>query len=398
MKTIFIVLSLLLFAFIGHAQHAAIAFESTSWSMALQKARQARKPVFVYAYSPGCHFCQKMERTTLHDVGATAYYNATFISFKVNVEADTAFARRYDIDGFPTYLYLDSTGTLLHRSSGEKPAVDFIADAYSAFQPQTAFYELQRQYQAGNRNASLLYRYSKALEHSTQHQNPQAQVFTEYLATQSAAQLQSEHNLRYIFGQYTAPAEQYILLHQTAFQPYFSIDDTQRRAYQILAKMAFKAGINSEDNEFRQVQLLARTNFADTIRSNAMAVINFWEGRRDWVRYAQATRRYSQHPNPDRYTLQKTATYLYYFGKEQGSDRQQLALREVLEVLPVLLKQERSYENLLLYAKLLQQAHRPIQAKQLAQEALAKAQQQHETGEEAATLLATLRNIPPLAK
>lgn len=390
MRTIFILLVLLLFTFAGQAQHAAIAFESSSWSVTLQKARQARKPVFVYAYSPGCHFCQKMEQNTLHDAAATTYYNATFISFKVNVKADTAFARRYDIDGFPTYLYFDSTGTLLHRSSGEKPAIDFIADAHDAFQPQTAFHALQRQYQAGNRSASLLYRYSKALEHSTQHQNPKAQVFTEYLATQSAAQLQSEHNIRYIFGQYTSPAEQYILLNQTAFQPYFTVDDTQRRAYQILAKMAFKAGTSSEDSEFRQVQLLARTNFADTMRASAMAVINFWEGRRDWVRYAQATRRYSQQPNPDQYTLQKTATYLYYFGKEQGSDRQQLALQEILAVLPVLLQQERSYENLLLYAKLLQQARRPVQAKRLAQEALVKAQQQHETGDEAAALLSTL--------
>ncbi|MGO8609221.1 thioredoxin family protein, partial [Rhizobium johnstonii] len=76
----------------------------------MQKAQQLQRPVFVYAYSPGCHFCQQMEKTTLRSAAVAAYYNATFVSVKVDVTVDTAFARRYDIHGFPTYLYFDSAG------------------------------------------------------------------------------------------------------------------------------------------------------------------------------------------------------------------------------------------------------------------------------------------------
>ncbi|MET4106957.1 hypothetical protein ABIB60_002316 [Hymenobacter sp. UYP22] len=356
----------------------------------MQKAQQLQRPVFVYAYSPGCHFCQQMEKTTLRNAALATYYNTAFVSVKVDVTVDTAFARRYDINGFPTYLYFDSAGQPLHRSSGEKPAAAFIADAQAAFQPQTAFYALQRQYQAGNRSPDLLYRYSQALNSSNQRRNPQAQVLTEYLATQSALQLKSEKNIRYLFEQYSAPTDEYIIRHQADFAPYFPAAVVQKRAYRILAARAFDAGKQTSGEAFRTVQELAHTQFADTAQAGHTARINFWEGRRDWLRYAQATRRYSLLASPDPYTLRKSATYLYHFGEEQGPERQQQALQEILAVLPVLLQAERSYESLLLCARLEHQAHRLAPARQLAEEALAIAPQHHETGEEAQTLLAAL--------
>ncbi|GAB3228194.1 hypothetical protein GCM10027346_12480 [Hymenobacter seoulensis] len=104
------------------AQNQVIRFAASPWEVVLKQARQEHKPVFVYAYSPGCHFCREMEATTFQDAAAATHYNRTFISYQVNITTDTAFARRYDIASFPTYLYLDATGQPLHRSLGAKPA------------------------------------------------------------------------------------------------------------------------------------------------------------------------------------------------------------------------------------------------------------------------------------
>lgn len=394
MKSAFAFLALFLCSLLSYAQPATIAFDSTAWPAVLKRAQQEHKPIFVYAYAPGCRYCKKMEQTTFRDKAAATYYNDTFLAYKVNVAADTAFARRYDIAAFPTYLYFDSAGQPLHRSSGEKPTAAFLADAQAAFQPSTAFYALQHQYEAGNRTPDFLYRYGQALQYSTQHHKPQAQVLTEYLATQSAEQLKSEKNLRYIFEQNTPPADEFVVQHQVYFTPYFPADAVQKRAYRILESRARQAGSSSQNEDFKSVRHLAYTAFTDTARANATAVINFWEGRHDWFRYAQATRRYSQLPQPDSYTLRKTATYLYHFGKEQGPQKQQEALGEILNVLPVLLRQERTYESLLLAARLAQQAHRPAQARRFAQEALAQAPQEHETGNEAKVLLTTLPASP----
>ncbi|NVO32676.1 thioredoxin family protein [Hymenobacter lapidiphilus] len=374
----------------ARAQTASLAFEPTSWEAALAKARQTQRPIFVYAYAPGCHFCQEMESITFQDPTVAAYYNATFVAFKVNTEVDTAFTRRYDIASFPTYLYLDEAGNPLHRGGGAKPAADFVADARAAFAPETAFYGLQRQYQSGNRTPDLLYRYSRALNFPTRREVPQAQVVAEYLTTQTAEQLRSEQNLRYIFAQYTPQTNRFFLTHQADFAPWFSAKERQQKADWALRGLASEAGEQPDNQAFQELQQLIKTSFADTAQASALATINFLEMRRDWAGYAQATRRYSQLPAPDKNRLINTAKYVYYFGKEQGPTRQQQAVAAVLDLMPVLLKQERNYENLLLHAQLLLQARRESPARAAAQAALQQAKLQKESGEEAQELLQAL--------
>ncbi|GAB3287986.1 hypothetical protein GCM10027348_03190 [Hymenobacter tenuis] len=291
-----------------------------------------------------------MEATTFQDAAAATYYNRTFISYQVNITMDTAFARRYDIASFPTYLYLDETGKLLHRSLGAKPAAEFIADAKAAFVPESAFYALQRRYQAGERTADLLYAYSRALEFSSEAQSPQSRVLTEYLATQSAEQLRSEKNLRFLFTQTNAATNEFFLQNQAAFQRYYPASEVQRKAERLLARLAAEAGKSKDATAFSRVRHLVSTSFPDTARAHSLATINFLEARRDWVAYAGATLRHTRRPNPDAYTLRKTATYVHYFGQEQGLARQQEALGLALKFMPVLLRQEKTYENTLLHA------------------------------------------------
>ncbi|SDY71484.1 thioredoxin family protein [Hymenobacter psychrophilus] len=381
---------LCLITLMARAQTASLAFEPASWEAALTKARQTQRPIFVYAYAPGCHFCKEMESSTFRDPTVAAYYNDTFVAFKVNIEVDTAFTRRYDIASFPTYLYLDAAGNPLHRSGGAKSAADFVADARAAFAPQTAFYSLQQQYMLGSRTPDLLYRYSRALNFPTRRQTTQAQVVAEYLATQSAAQLRNEQNMRYVFEYSTPQTDRYFLAHQVDFTPWFPAEARQRKADRILMRQAFDAGQKADDLDLQQLRHLIKVSFADTARANSLATINFLESRRDWARYARATRRYSQLPAPDKYTLSKTATYVYYFAKEQGPQQQQQAVAAALEVMPMLLKQEHNYANLLLHAKLLLQARRQAPARAAAQAALQQAKLQKESGEEAQELLQAL--------
>jgi hypothetical protein len=122
-----------------------------------------------------------------------------------------------------------------------------------------------------------------------------------------------------------------------------------------------------------------------------LATINFLEGRRDWAAYAQATYHYSRRSNADLYTLRKTATYVRHFGQELGPVRQQEALHRVLEFMPMLLKQQKNYQNMLLHANLLHQSRQEAQALMAAQEALMLIQSEHESGDDAKALIAEIK-------
>ncbi|UOQ76132.1 hypothetical protein MUN84_16225 [Hymenobacter sp. 5516J-16] len=332
-----------------------------------------------------------MAATTFRESSATAYYNATFVSYQVDITADTAFARRHDIVSFPTYLYFDATGKPLHRSLGAKPAAEFIADGQAAFHPKQAFYALQRRYNAGNRSVRTLYAYSTALTSSSQKQNLQAQVIDEYLATQSAKQLRSERNLRYIYTHASPRTDLFLIQHQDLFQPWYKSLEIQKKAERTLTNMAFTAGRANDTATLRRVRQLVLASFPDTVRANSLATINFLEGQRNWVSYARATLRFAQSPHADLYTLRKTATYVKYFGKEQGPAREQESLQLVAELLPLLLQRQKDYQNTLLYAQVLHLLHQETQALSVAQEALRLAQAEQESAEEASTLLVEIQ-------
>ncbi|MGB3588439.1 MAG: thioredoxin, partial [Tunicatimonas sp.] len=63
MKTLLTLLILLSTIMVCKSQHRkSIDFSSSSWSETLQRAKKETKPIFLYAYTPSCHFCRQMEK------------------------------------------------------------------------------------------------------------------------------------------------------------------------------------------------------------------------------------------------------------------------------------------------------------------------------------------------
>ena len=139
---------LLLFLFAGtyvFCQEPGIDFQKGTWEDVQALAKQNDKPVFIFAYSPNCQFCKKMEASVFSDKKVTTYYKTTFINYKLNLEEGQGLelAKRYNISGFPTYVYFDKDGNLLHISGAAKPGDDFIQDGKNAFDPNKAYAALR---------------------------------------------------------------------------------------------------------------------------------------------------------------------------------------------------------------------------------------------------------------
>jgi thioredoxin-related protein len=115
MKNIVLILSLYLGNY-AYCQEPGIEFKTGTWEDVRLLAKASDKPVFIFAYSPGCHFCRKMETAVFPDKTVAAYYNATFINYQLNLEEGEGLdlAKKYDINRFPTYVYFDKSGNLLH--------------------------------------------------------------------------------------------------------------------------------------------------------------------------------------------------------------------------------------------------------------------------------------------
>ncbi|MGK6352684.1 thioredoxin family protein [Parapedobacter sp. DT-150] len=118
---------------LASGQQGVDFFEGT-WSEALQEAKSSGKLVFVDVYTDWCPPCKKMDKEVLPLPEVGQQYNEAFVNYKLDAEKGqgVALAGQYAVQAYPTYLYLDADGNLLHRAVGLLAPEAFLAQASQA--------------------------------------------------------------------------------------------------------------------------------------------------------------------------------------------------------------------------------------------------------------------------
>jgi hypothetical protein len=147
------------------------------------------------------------------------FFNANFINVKAQLDttkndSEEIKARyqdahnlmtKYKINAFPTFLFFNSDGEIVHRIVGGAPAPQFIASSKSALDPQKQYYTLKKQYEAGKRDTALLHTLAVSAEQA--YDNDFAPVVAkEYLATQT--DLYKPENIRLLASATTKVTDQ----------------------------------------------------------------------------------------------------------------------------------------------------------------------------------------------
>lgn len=111
-----------------------IAFHEGSWNEALEKSREEEKPIFVDAYASWCGPCKWMTRNVFTDDEVGNYYNENFVNVKLDMEKGEGrnFAKKYGVSAYPTLLYLNSDGEVVHKVRGAKRVEGFIKEGKKA--------------------------------------------------------------------------------------------------------------------------------------------------------------------------------------------------------------------------------------------------------------------------
>ena len=114
----------------------------------LLQAKQENKLVFIDCYSTYCGPCKAMLRKEFPKKEMGDYLNADFVSAKMNLDLGEGpeLSKKWDVHSFPTFLFLDSDGNILHRMVGYMPADEFIQKAKEGL-ADNSFRTLEKKYQ-----------------------------------------------------------------------------------------------------------------------------------------------------------------------------------------------------------------------------------------------------------
>lgn len=144
---------------ISYATETGIHFEhDSSWQQILAKAKAENKFILLDAYASWCGPCKWMSKEVFPMPSVGDAVNPYYVAAKIDMEKGEGveLAKKYNVRNYPTYLFFDANGELVHRSLGSMPAEDFIKLCTNTLQPQNQFVTLKKKYESGNRDTAFL--------------------------------------------------------------------------------------------------------------------------------------------------------------------------------------------------------------------------------------------------
>jgi thiol:disulfide interchange protein len=103
-----------------------VAFASGSFDEALTRARNEKRILLVDVYTDWCGWCKKLDREVFAD-SRVAEAARSLIAVRINAEkGDEKVAQRYDVQGYPTVLFLDGSGNVVKRIDGFVDAAEML--------------------------------------------------------------------------------------------------------------------------------------------------------------------------------------------------------------------------------------------------------------------------------
>ena len=100
-----------------------------SLSQTIDRAQSSHQLIFMDFYADWCIPCKVMDQEVFNDVEVADLLNNHFINVKINGELDNGpdLVAMHEVSSYPSYIWLDSKGVILHREVGALSRSKFLS-------------------------------------------------------------------------------------------------------------------------------------------------------------------------------------------------------------------------------------------------------------------------------
>ena len=142
-----------------------VNFRPLSYTEAIELAAKENKMVFIDFYTTWCGPCKRMSKEVFPQQEVGEYFNRTFISLKLDAEKENGLelAKKYAVKAFPTFVVLRPDGTEVFRTSGYRPADEFVEKIRKGIDSRWSPAGLTKRYEKGERTPQLVDDYATLL-------------------------------------------------------------------------------------------------------------------------------------------------------------------------------------------------------------------------------------------
>jgi thiol-disulfide isomerase/thioredoxin len=148
------------------AQNREISFKEADWKTQLATAKKDNKIIFFDAYTSWCGPCKMMAKDVFTRDSVADLFNQTFLNVKYDMEKGEGpeLQKKYGVSAYPTYLFINADGEVVHKIVGSMPAKEFMAEASKALTPESTAFGLGKKFNSGDHSEATAIAYMEALD------------------------------------------------------------------------------------------------------------------------------------------------------------------------------------------------------------------------------------------
>ena len=315
MKNAVCLFSFLICVLSGFAQ--GIQFELNDWDLASEKAQAEDKLIFIDGYTTWCEPCKMMDIQVFNRFTVGDFFNKNFVNLKMDMEKGTGpiFALNYGVTSFPTFLFLTSDGTLVHKIDGYKKAAELIRLAEPALDPDLRTRALHERYEEGDRKPDFLHNY--AYLRFREMDNSHREIVQEYLEAEK--DWASPRAMQFIYNFIeTADSEmfEFMAKNRTAFEAELGRENIARTIDLLVNNKIYHSPQKPGVDEIVALYLLAFPVDGPYMASEYQ--LNYYQEKGDHLNHTRtAVRHYQEWPPEDLKTLTELAAKINELIDEQ---------------------------------------------------------------------------------
>lgn len=321
----YILLLLMPLAFNLSAQDG-VHFIEDSWQKLLKKAEKEDKLIFLDAYTTWCGPCKMMTKDVFPDKKLGKLYNDKFINVQLDMESETGrpLARKYQVMAYPSLLYINGKGEVVHRVVGYHEPEQLIDLADVANDPELNLMGLQQRYEAGERDPDFLLK--KAMAHSNAMDGQHMESLEAYFETQTDwSTMENMEMLFMVADDLNSPLFEYLANHRKEFEMVFGREAVINKLQQMVSRELYKDRSNLPSLE-KVDQLYARAYPDMAEKLSAKFRIDYFRMAGDQQQYLDATAHYLEtYSSEDAMELNNAAWNFFEMVEDPGHLK--LALR-----------------------------------------------------------------------
>ncbi|RPI13736.1 MAG: DUF255 domain-containing protein [Ignavibacteriae bacterium] len=393
-KLIFSIFVIILFLNLRIIFSQGIQFTVGNWQSIKEKASIDNKIIMVDVFTDWCQPCKWMDENVFKNDTTGEFYNANFICWHIDAEKGEGidFSKEYGVDVYPTILFIDANGKMLHKSAGAMPVFQFKTLGETALNPEIRLSALQDKYNNGERSLDFLSNYLKSLRASHSQMD---KIVIEYFELQDKDKWISKENFD-IINDYLFTTDNIVFEHFLQNRKNYIVLTDSVKVNNKIAAVCFDEAYQNVNKwtendmlDYLKKQESKGAYFSDKFKSDVK--LNFFEIKKDWNKYAVTASEYVDKKyidyNDKMYAWMMLNNFAYTFYTNINDKK---LLKKALGWTKKSIELDENYYNLDTYASLYYKLGDMENAKKYCEKAIKKAK---ETGDDSSSSQELLEKI-----